>query len=274
MLFRSRDVVKELPAAENAANWISRNFMPMAGADDNAVRIIESTLGRKGILQEEGLKITQDLQNLERGLNMKDQVTVGQKQMSLRDLINTSLENGVNSPEFAELRNINPDYANILENRFFPLRDEAFSYALSVNIPPELRGLIGQNPNYVRNVPEVFAVTKRTKSFEDFLAANPTMLADLKADVLKHPKLYNKDLKVFGPRNRLQVSPAELDEAIYKFAEEKYQPTRLFRQEAAVFDPRVKVPEPLKKIMGYNAVPSLRASETIGGIIKIGRAHV
>ena len=52
---------------------------------------------------------------------------------------------------------------------FFNLRDEAYDFSKNSSVSKKILGIFDKDPNYVRNVPEKHAVTKRIESYKDFI---------------------------------------------------------------------------------------------------------
>ena len=266
---------KDLPSLENAAALIKRNFLPTAGLGDVERRIIERTSGEVSSLKERAEKLTDELNEViskTEGFDSTDPNTVL--------MLNRVLEGDANS--LAAVSKINPEIARIY-NDFDSLRAEATEYGLRSALNPKTKGIFKLNneANYLKNVPEAFSVSKRLESFDQFIKKNPDIIDDLTKLIRSDPtnvRWQKFTEKYIDSNNKIIVSAAKEKELVTEIAKNLYSPTRRFRKETGGFEKRLteeKLPDTLKKILGYNNRPAHRMAETINAIVDTAsRANV
>ena len=187
-------------------------------------------------------------------------------------LINKALQGDADS--LSLVQNKSQDAKNLIDD-FFSLRNEAFDFAKNSSVNKKILGIFDKDPNYVRNVPEKYAVTKRTESYKDFIKRNPDIKSELRQAMLLDPE--NSNWKKFTDRY-IQVDSegvaketldnTKVDKIIDEAAESLYAPTKKLKKETGAFEKRKEDLSPtLKKFIGYNNIPGLRIAETINGIV-------
>jgi hypothetical protein len=251
------DIFTDLPDVENATAWLKRNLLPTAGLSDTEARIIERTSGQVSSLKERGQKLTEELDVIE----FPNKV----------DLLNKAFTG--NAGAVAEIKKVSPEADRILKD-FNILRKEAWDYGSRSALNEKARKIFLKDANYVRNVPEVYAVTKRLENFEDFIKNNTGVVRDLKKEILRDPTnvRWEKNTKPLLNNKGTLTARDISDENVTEIIRNLYTPNTKLRKEGAVFRPTKDITElsdTMKKIIGYNNRPALRVADTINGIVDL-----
>ena len=266
-----RKAIQVLPNAkkegiESGVAWLERNLLPAGGVSDTQRRLIERQSGQAMSFKNRAEDLTDSFNDiLKRDFTEAD--ITGEE-----SLINKALQGDEGS--LSLVQNKSQDARNLI-NDFFSLRNEAFDFAKNSSVNKKILGIFDKDPNYVRNVPEKYAVTKRTESYKDFIKRNPDIKSELRQAMLLDPE--NSNWKKFTDRY-IQVDSegvaketldnTKVDKIIDEAAESLYAPTKKLKKETGAFEKRKEYLSPtLKKFIGYNNIPGLRIAETINGIV-------
>ena len=266
-----RKVIELFPDAqkeglESGVAWLERNLLPAGGVSDTQRRLVERQSGQAMSFKNRAEDLTNSFNDvLKRDFTEAD--ITGEE-----SLINKALQGDADS--LSLVQNKSQDAKNLIDD-FFSLRNEAFDFAKNSSVNKKILGIFDKDPNYVRNVPEKYAVTKRTESYKDFIKRNPDIKSELRQAMLLDPE--NSNWKKFTDRY-IQVDSegvaketldnTKVDKIIDEAAESLYAPTKKLKKETGAFEKRKEDLSPtLKKFIGYNNIPGLRIAETINGIV-------
>jgi len=202
-----------------------------------------------------------------------------------------------------------PELGNLINVKFRDVVNRASLYGIDSKIPVQAKGYFDNNNGYATNVVDAYLMYNRKENFEDFLAKNPTVLADLEVAIKANPSKFKESVPIFGENNTIVASPDQVTKAIRNYAQQKYIANRSKLSETGAYKPTIsfkaadevanytpdellaarqdyanrynvpintvtprmlikdlEIPDPLKKILGYNNTPALRAVETISAI--------
>ena len=266
-----RKTIQLLPDAqkegiESGVAWLERNLLPAGGVSDTQRRLIERQSGQAMSFKNRAEDLTNSFNNvLKRDFTEADSIGEG-------SLINKALQGDEGS--LSLVQNKSQDTRNLIDD-FFNLRDEAYDFSKNSSVSKKILGIFDKDPNYVRNVPEKHAVTKRIESYKDFIKRNPYAESELRQAMLLDPQ--NSNWKKFTDEyveidesgiGKEILNDAKVDEIVKKAGESLYAPTKKLKKETGAFEKRKEDLSPtLRKFIGYNNIPGLRIAETINGIV-------
>ena len=277
-----RKVIELFPDAqkeglESGVAWLERNLLPAGGVSDTQRRLVERQSGQAMSFKNRAEDLTDSFNDvLKRDFTEADITGIKKDDakgiLAEESLINKALQGDANS--LALVQNKSQEARNLIDD-FFNLRNEAFDFAKNSSVNKKILGIFDKDPNYVRNVPEKYAVTKRTESYKDFIKRNPDIKSELRRAMLLDPE--NSNWKKFTDKY-IQVDSegvakealdnTKVDKIVDEAAKSLYAPTRKLRKETGAFEKRKEDLSPtLKKFIGYNNIPGLRIAETINGIV-------
>ena len=220
---------------------MERNLLPAGATTEDQRRLVERQAGQVSSLKDEAENLQQQFTTvLERDFEKGDYA-------SEASLINKALEGDRNS--LTAVAEKSEDAGKII-NDFFNLRERAYTFANESGLNKKTKGLFAKDPNYVRNVPEKWAVTKRAEKYEDFIKRNPDILDDLREDMLLNPE--NKSWVKYTNRyiskndageNIETLANDEVEKIVKSAGKDLYAPTKRFKKETGAFDPRKTVME-------------------------------
>jgi hypothetical protein len=266
-----RKAIQLLPNAqkegiESGVAWLERNLLPAGGASDRQRRLVERQSGQAMSFKNRAEDLTTSFNNvLKRDFTEADIIGEG-------SLINKSLQGDKSS--LSLVQNKSQDTRNLIDD-FFNLRNEAFDFSKNSSVSKKILGIFDKDPNYVRNVPEKYAVTKRIESYKEFIKRNPYAESELRQAMLLDPQ--NSNWKKFTDEyveidksgiGKEILDDAKVDKIVKEAGESLYAPTKELKKETGSFEKRKEDLSPtLKKFIGYNNIPGLRIAETINGIV-------
>ena len=258
------DMVRNnIPAVERASSWMERNLLPTAGVSEVQRRLIERNAGQASSLKDQADKLTEQF-NTVLSKSFTPEEVQGES-----SLINKALQGDATS--IREVTAKDAEAGRII-NDFFDLREESFKYGRDAALNKQTKGIFDKDSNYVRSVPEAYAVNKRTQNFDEFIKDNPTILTELKSSMAADPTnvRWEKYTKEYITTDGRIISNADENEFVLQAAKNLYQPSRSMRKETGAFEKKLDqdaLPNVVRKILGYNNRPALRITETINGIV-------
>ena len=268
-----RKTIQLLPDAqkegiESGVAWLERNLLPAGGVSDTQRRLVERQSGQAMSFKNRAEDLTNSFNNvLKRDFTEADSIGEG-------SLINKALQGDEGS--LSLVQNKSQDTRNLIDD-FFNLRNEAFDFSKNSSVSKKILGIFDKDPNYVRNVPEKYAVSKRIETYKDFIKRNPYAESELRQAMLLDPQ--NSNWKKFTDEyieidesgiGKEILDDAKVDEIVKKAGESLYAPTKKLKKETGPFKKRKSEEDlspTLRKFIGYNNIPGLRIAETINGIV-------
>ena len=226
---------------ESGVAWMERNLLPAGATTEDQRRLVERQAGQVSSLKDVAENLQQQFTTvLERDFEKGDYA-------SETSLINKALEGDKNS--LTAIAEKSEEAGKVIDD-FFNLRERAYTFANESGLNKKTKGLFEKDPNYVRNVPEKWAVTKRSEKYEDFIKRNPDILDDLRQDMILNPE--NKSWVKYTNRyiskndageNIETLANDEVEKIIRSAGKDLYAPTKRFKKETGAFDPRKTVME-------------------------------
>ena len=272
--------------ATQGKDFISRWLMPTAGVSEIQRRLIEKPTGEMLLLKEDADILYKKLNKIisaDKNLNSKEG----------RDLINNALEGDKNAMDVLrqmqeqvtydsagnKVANPNAELADLIEANRAKIK-EAQDFADESALSREIKGLFNTEKDYVRNIYDVYTQRKRNVPFDKFIKENPEVLGQLKWQIRKNPNshLWNDLSEKYINLKTKKIIPEEAgneDAVVKEIAKTLYAPTTRLRKESApLLKKRIraldqeKISPLVRKIMGQNNDPALRALESINGLIE------
>jgi hypothetical protein len=271
----TKALAEKSTAVNNSVEYLKRNFLPTAGLPQSTVRAFETGTGGVKDLKESSAKLGQDIQNIVDN-DFKDTLkaevpnTGGKTNL---DMIYASMEGDAVADDI--VRQTSPNLAAKIEE-FKVLRAKATDYAVSSDTTGLIKGYFtrNNNNNYLRNVPEVYAVNRRQVSFKDFIKENPNIYNEVESLVRTNPDKYSSmpEFSEIYVQGQVVAPDAKVKSQVEKYVKNLYTPSRARKKETGSFGPTLEtqgivLPDSIKKILGYNNRPGIRAAETISGIV-------
>ena len=267
----SNALFKNIPAYEQAKEFLGRNFLPTAGLEETTRRLIERRAGQASSPKDKGRILTEQFKSLQESKFSPDEIR------NEEGILNKALQNDPESLKLVNERS--PEMGKVIDS-FFSLRDEVLESGKEANVSKALKTTFSNvsNPNYVRSVPEAFAVRKRLQNFDSFIKDNPEIINDIRIEMLADPtnsrwveytnKYIGKDGSEIGTDDQINAIVKDTVKSLYS-------PTRRFKKETGVFEAKkTDIPDSVRKVLGYNNNPALRITETINGIVDtVARAN-
>ena len=268
-----RKTIQLLPDAqkegiESGVAWLERNLLPAGGVSDTQRRLVERQSGQAMSFKNRAEDLTNSFNNvLKRDFTEADSIGEG-------SLINKALQGDEGS--LSLVQNKSQEARNLIDD-FFNLRNEAFDFSKNSSVSKKILGIFDKDPNYVRNVPEKYAVSKRIETYKDFIKRNPYAESELRQAMLLDSQ--NSNWKKFTDEyieidesgiGKEILDDAKVNEIVKKAGESLYAPTKKLKKETGPFKKRKSEEDlspTLRKFIGYNNIPGLRIAETINGIV-------
>jgi hypothetical protein len=270
----TKALAEKSTAVNNSVEYLKRNFLPAAGLPQSTVRIFEMGTGGVKDLKESSAKLGQDIQNIV-DKDFKDTLQVEVPNTGGKtnlDIIYSSMEGDAVADDL--VRQASPNLAAKIEE-FKQLRSKATDYAMSSDTTGLIKGYFtNNNDDYLRNVPEVYAVNKRQVSFKDFIKENPDIYNEVEDLVRANPDKYSTvpEFSELYVQGQVVAPDAKVKGQVEKYVKNLYTPSRARKKETGSFGPTLEtqgivLPDAFKKILGYNNRPGIRVAETISGIV-------
>ena len=234
----SFDMAKDIvPGVERATAWMERNLLPTAGVSEVERRLIERNAGQASSLKDQADKLTEQF-NTVLSKSFTPEEVQGEN-----SLINKALQGDAASLQTVTAKDAE---AGKIINDFFNLREESFKYGKDSALNKKTKGYFTEgseiyDANYVRNVPEAYAVNKRTQNFKEFLKENPDVLTELRVAMQENPtnSKWEKYTRKYISEGQV-VNPNMEDKLVREAAEELYAPSRSRKIETGAFKQRVR----------------------------------
>ena len=229
----------KIPSLDNATAWLERNMMPTAGLSETQIRLVEREAGQASSLKDRGIKIQEDFQKIIESKDANGNPLFSPEEITLENgLLNRGLQN--DSAALSEIAKRSPELRERY-NDFFNLVDEAYQRGGESAVSKATKSIFASNPNYVRNVPEAFVLQKRAMNFDKFLEDNPSIIPDLRKEMLANPSnvRWNKYTNKYITNGKELGSEAEINNIVKDAAKDIYTPTRRLRKETGVFKKRL-----------------------------------
>jgi|TARA_R100000479_G_scaffold176419_1_gene130747 hypothetical protein len=260
--------------ATQGKDFISRWLMPTAGVSEIQRRLIEKPTGEMLLLKEDADVLYKNLSeaienNPSLGLNLTPEQG--------RDLINKALEGDKKS--LGLLRTESPEISALVDLNRAKIK-EAQDFADESALSKDIKGLFNTEKDYVRNIYDVYTQRRRSVPFDKFIKENPEILDKLKSQIRKNPnsRLWNDLSEKYINLKTKKIIPNQAgneDAIVKEIAKTLYAPTTKLRKESApLLKKRIraldqeKISPLVRKIMGQNNDPALRALESINGLIE------
>ena len=229
-----------IPSLNNATAWLERNMMPTAGLTNTQIRSVERRAGEAAAPKERGIKIQEDFQRIMQSKDAQGNPLFSPEEITdEKGLLNRAMQNDAEALSIVATRS--PELRERY-NDFFNLVDETHINGIDSYVSKATKSTFASNPDYVRNVPEAYVLQKRAVNLDEFLKTNPSVLKDLRREMLANPsntrwneytnKYITGDGKELGTEKEIQKFVRDAVENIYT-------PTRRLRKETGVFKKRL-----------------------------------
>ena len=228
-----------IPSLNNATAWLERNMMPTAGLSGTQIRLVEREAGQASSLKDRALKIQEDFQKVMESKDAKGNPLFSVEEIASEEgLLNKALKRDKTSLQ--EVANRSPELRDNYD-KFFSLVDESFARGGDSAVSKATKAIFSSDPNYVRNVPEAFVLQKRAMKFDKFLEDNPSVIPDLRKEMLTNPgnKRWNQYTNQYVSNGNELGSEDEIVKIVKEAAKNIYTPTRRLRKETGVFEKRL-----------------------------------
>ena len=272
----------------HTARYLANKFLPTGALDPVSLRLTEINIGEtrpftdklENVVREAETIIKKELQDF-------DEVEKNNIINAALTRSTVKLNNGREVKAFEYLQKRSPNLTKKI-NEYHTLKRELVSviketpkasskftntYEDSIDAP------------YMRDIYEKFTSGKRKETLEEFLKLpeNVNLKDDLKAFIkaaendpnqsqylrAKSKALgQNSLLKFYDKKGKpLWKTDVEFESKFETYMKELYKPSPTTRRRGAVLEPRVPIPEPVKKFYGMNNDPVARMLETVTGIV-------
>ena len=236
---KNKKLFNAIPSLNNATAWLERNMMPTAGLTDTQIRSIERRAGEAASPKERGIKLKDDFEKIMSSKDAQGNPLFSPAEASdEKGLLNRAMQNDTEalsivasrSPELREKYN---DFFNLVDDTYIRSGDSAVSEATKTTF--------ASNPNYVRNVPEAYVLQKRAVNLDEFLKTNPTILTNLRREMLDNPgnTRWNEYTNKYISNGEELGTEKEIQKFVRDAVDNLYTPTRRLRKETGVFEKRL-----------------------------------
>ena len=228
-----------IPSLNNATAWLERNMMPTAALTNTQIRSVEREAGQSAALKTRATDLQEDFQKGIQGKDAQGNPLFSPEEISSETgLLNKALQRDEDS-----LNNIGMRSPELREkyNDFFNLVDEAYVRGGDSAVSKATKTTFASNPNYVRNVPEAYVLQKRAVNLDEFLKTNPSVLKDLRQEMLANPgnARWNEYANKYISNGKEVGSEKEIQKFVRDAVDNLYTPTRRLRKETGVFEKRL-----------------------------------
>ena len=228
-----------IPSLNNATAWLERNMMPTAGLTNTQIRLTEREAGQASSFKDRAISIQDDFQKLMQEKDAQGNPLFRAEEISDESgLLNRALQRDTQALD--EIATRSPELRGKYDE-FFTLVDESFVRGGDSAVSKATKAIFASDPNYVRNVPEAFVLQKRAMKFDKFLEDNPSIIPDLRKEMLANPgnKRWNQYTNQYVSNGNELGSEDEIVKIVKEAAKNIYTPTRRLRKETGVFEKRL-----------------------------------
>jgi hypothetical protein len=243
----------------NVRNFLAKWLLPQGGLDATTARSLEMSEGAFKPIKDKAEKVSNNIDRAWRKDFTDNDI----------DLINLAMEGDKSA--LKEISSRSPDMNNAL-TEFFDLRNMAYKEATDPAIKSSafLQNIWKKNPNYVRDVYERYTTVSR-EPFDKWIEKpeNKSMVKEFTELVQTDANLAQR-LKIRDTKgNVLITDPDQIENIIKTEMRYQYDPKLRNKSKLGALKSKDKSLNPaLKKLLGINANPAIRATETIAGIIE------
>ena len=246
----------------DVVNTLKNNLVPLSALDEVSVRLTERSTGETRPIQEAVEALA---------LRMDDRLNLNFKDTESRDLVNKAMEG--NAKAIAKVKEIDPEMDSILKD-WRNYVNEAQQTAMGASyLSKTVRGIYKPKKNtpYVRDIYEKFEKVSR-KELEDFLdlPENKGLADEVFEAVKKNKKEWGTDSGLFTEKGKPTFkTEKDRNKTLGEFIEGLYgAPTKKQKQwKRGALVGKKDIPDAIKKVLGHNFSPAVRALETFKGVV-------